>query len=320
MPVSSACHFLRDTLMSTPTPAGHDTLVRRLASVLVKLNQGETLEPRALAEEFGVNLRTIQRDLNQRFGYLPIEKVEGGYRLDPAFLGRIGTKDIERFAALAGIQGLFPSLSDEFLRDVFDTRMQGALLVKGHHYESLSGREPAFRTLEQAIVSRRTLSFRYRKADGERRYEGVEPYRLVNHKGIWYLFALDRGTLKSFAFTRIEAPFITAQTFTIDAAVEARITQEEGIWFTESTFDVVLSIAPEVAPFFRRRQLIANQQIIEERPDGGLLLSARVGHLNQVLPHVRYWIPNIRIVSPEGMQQQLDEELRAYLEAPRSGR
>jgi predicted DNA-binding transcriptional regulator YafY len=198
--------------------------------------------------------------------------------------------------------------------------MQGALLVKGHHYESLSGREPAFRTLEQAIVSRRTLSFRYRKADGERRYEGVEPYRLVNHKGIWYLFALDRGTLKSFAFTRIEAPFITAQTFTIDAAVEARITQEEGIWFTESTFDVVLSIAPEVAPFFRRRQLIANQQIIEERPDGGLLLSARVGHLNQVLPHVRYWIPNIRIVSPEGMQQQLDEELRAYLEAPRSGR
>ena len=51
----------------------HDTLVYRLAQMLVKLNQGEKLEPQALAEEFGVHLRTIQRDLNERFAYLPLE-------------------------------------------------------------------------------------------------------------------------------------------------------------------------------------------------------------------------------------------------------
>ncbi len=49
----------------------HDTLVFRLAQILVKLNQGEKLDPQALADEFGVNLRTIQRDLNVRFGYRP---------------------------------------------------------------------------------------------------------------------------------------------------------------------------------------------------------------------------------------------------------
>lgn len=49
----------------------HDTLVYRLAQMLVKLNQGEKLNPQALADEFGVNLRTIQRDLNVRFAYLP---------------------------------------------------------------------------------------------------------------------------------------------------------------------------------------------------------------------------------------------------------
>ena len=47
--------------------ANHDTLVRRLALILVKLNQGEKLDPRQLAEEFNVNLRTIQRDINERF-------------------------------------------------------------------------------------------------------------------------------------------------------------------------------------------------------------------------------------------------------------
>ena len=111
--------------------ADHDTLVHRLAMMLIKLNQGESLDPRVLAEEFGVNLRTIQRDLNERFGYLPLEKAEGRYRLDPAFLGKLSAKDIERFAGLAGVKGLFPSLSNEFLRDIFDSRVHSAFLVKG---------------------------------------------------------------------------------------------------------------------------------------------------------------------------------------------
>lgn len=37
--------------------------------MLVKLNQGEKLDPESLAQEFGVNLRTIQRDLNERFAH-----------------------------------------------------------------------------------------------------------------------------------------------------------------------------------------------------------------------------------------------------------
>lgn len=40
--------------MSAP-PADHDNvLVYRLVQLLIKLNQGEKLDPQALAEEFGV--------------------------------------------------------------------------------------------------------------------------------------------------------------------------------------------------------------------------------------------------------------------------
>lgn len=75
---------------------------------------GERLAPEDLANQFGVNLRTIQRDLNERFAYLPLQKTEGRYHLDPVFLGKLSTKDIQRFAALAGVRGLFPSLNDDF--------------------------------------------------------------------------------------------------------------------------------------------------------------------------------------------------------------
>ncbi|MBX7133934.1 MAG: WYL domain-containing protein [Fimbriimonadaceae bacterium] len=291
----------------------HDTLVYRLAQILVKLNQGERLDPQSLAVEFGVNLRTIQRDLNERFAYLPLEKADGRYRIDPTFLGKLSTKDIERFASLAGVRGLFPSLSDSFLRDIFDERMQLALLVKGHSYEDLTGKDSLFRELEQAIVARRHVTLDYSKDEGVKTYAALAPFKLVNHKGIWYLAARDDTRLKTFAFTRIARLRVLDTRFDPDPGIEAKLLAEDGIWFREDSIEVVLKIASEVAGYFKRRRLIANQVIEKELEDGSLLLSARVGHANQVLPIVRYWIPHIRIISPESLQVDMERGLATYL-------
>lgn len=291
----------------------HDTLVYRLAQMLIKLNQGEKLDPHALAEEFGVNLRTVQRDLNERFAYLPLEKVNGRYHLDPTFLGKLSTRDIQRFASLAGVRGLFPSLSDDFLRDIFDARIQSALLVKGHNYESLGGKENQFRLLEQAIVGRHHVSFDYLKADGSKHYDAVAPFKLVNHKGIWYLAGRDADKLKTFSFSKIDGLRQLESSFAPDPDVNKALTEEDGIWLGEEKTEIVLKISSEVAGYFKRRKLIANQIIEKELEDGGLIVSARVGHINQVLPIVRYWIPHIRIISPDGMQRDMDAELVDYL-------
>ena len=58
--------------------------------------------------------------------------------------------------------------------------------------------------------------------------------------------------------------------------------------------------------------MAALQGMVRELEDGGLILSAKVGHPNQVLPIVRYWIPNIHIISPEGLQAEMNLELLAY--------
>lgn len=296
------------------TATSHDTLVVRLAQILIKLNQGEKLDPHALAEEFGVNLRTVQRDLNVRFAYLPLVKADGRYHLDPAFLGKLSTRDIERFASLAGVRGLFPSLSDDFLRDIFDTRIQSALLVKGHHYEDLSGKESLFRCLEEAIIGKRLVSFCYRKDAGEKLYADIEPYKMLNHKGIWYLAGKDCGKLKTFSFTKIDRINVSDDVFVPDPKVDQLLFEEDGIWLGEYKKEIVLKIAKDVASFFKRRKLIANQVIEKELEDGGLIVSAKVGHPNQVLPIVRYWIPHIRVISPEGLQGEMESELHAYLQ------
>lgn len=295
----------------------HDTLVYRLAQMLVKLNQGEKLNPQALADEFGVNLRTIQRDLNVRFAYLPLQKTDGYYHLDPTFLGKLSTKDVDRFAGLAGVRGLFPSLSDDFLRDIFDARIQAAVMVKGHNYENLAGKEAAFRSLEQAIVGRQYIAFDYQKDAGLKSYAGVAPFKLINHKGIWYLVARDGDKLKSFSFAKIENLRLLESHFPADSNIDKQLAEEDGIWLNDDKKEIVLKIAKEVAGYFKRRKLIANQVIEKELEDGGLIISAKVGHPNQVVPIVRYWIPHIRIISPEGLQVELESEISAYLKANR---
>ena len=291
----------------------HDTLVYRLAQMLVKLNQGEKLDPRSLADEFGVNLRTIQRDLNVRFAYLPLEKTDGRYHLDPTFLGKLSTRDIERFAGLAGVRGLFPSLSDEFLRDIFDSRVQAALLVKGHHYENLAGKEAIFRELEKAIVARRQVAFDYLKSTGlMKSYIALSPYKLINNKGVWYLATLDGDKLKAFSFTKIEHVKTLESTFSWDARIDTQLADEDGIWLSEEKQEVVMKISRDVASYFKRRRLLANQVIEKELEDGGLIVSAKVGHPNQIVPIVRYWIPHIRIISPEKLQLNMEEGLVEY--------
>jgi predicted DNA-binding transcriptional regulator YafY len=290
----------------------HDTLVYRLSQMLIKLNQGDKLIPKDLAEEFHVNLRTIQRDLNIRFAYLPLEKKDGGYRLAAHYLGKLSTKDIDRFAGLAGVKGLFPSLSDEFLGELFDARIESNMLVQGHNYEDLTQLQKEFSQLEKAIKERKKISFSYLKNEAMKSYKEIAPYKLINNKGIWYLAAQDKDKLKTFSFTKIRDLFMSSEVFVWDEAVNQQLLNEDGIWLSTSKQTITMSVSKEIAHYFKRRKLIPLQVIEKEKSDGSLLVSSTVAHLNQIFPIIRYWIPHIQIVSPPELQDQMLDELASY--------
>lgn len=66
----------RESLCSDDTP------IFRKAQTLNKPNLGERLKPATRAEEFGVNIRTTQCDLNERLANIPLNKIDCHYRLD----------------------------------------------------------------------------------------------------------------------------------------------------------------------------------------------------------------------------------------------
>ena len=190
-------------------------------------------------------------------------------------------------------------------------------MVKGHNYENMAGKEAAFRSLEQAIVGRQHIAFDYQKEAGLKSYSEVAPFKLINHKGIWYLAARDGEKLKAFSFAKVENLRVLESRFPADPNIDKQLAEEDGIWLNDDKKEIVLKIDQEVAGYFKRRKLIANQVIEKELEDGGLIISAKVDHPNQVVPIVRYWIPHIRIISPEGLQAEMEAEISTYLKAGR---
>ena len=300
---------------STKRPDERDTLAYRLAQILGRFNAGQKLHPAALVKEFGVNPRTIQRDLNERFDFLRLEKSAGRYQLPAASLGKLTLRDVENFSALAGVHDLFPRLSADFLSDIFNSRIQSPLLVKGPQYEDLAGKEASFSQLENAILDCRKVRYDYKKPEGTKSYAEVEPYKLVNHDGIWYLAGKDGDKLKAFTFTKISYLHVLDATFKPDPATLKALLEDDDIWLNEKKTEVVLKISAEVASYFKRRKLVASQVIEKELESGGLIVSCKVAHINQIVPTVRYWLPHIRIISPEGAQADMEGQMRGYLDS-----
>jgi len=286
----------------------HDKIATRLAIILTKLNASERFTVEDLVEEFGVTKRTIQRDLNERLSYLPIKKENNQYCLESYYLGKLNYKDIQNFSALSGIRELFPSLQEDFLKNILDNTVSQAYLIKGHNYEDLSDRAGDFKLIETSILDASKVSFTYKE-----KKRIVDPYKLLNIKGIWYLAGVENDILKTFSFSKISNLNDTKEHYNANAEILKSIKDEDTTWFSSTQTEVVLKVDSSVAGYFKRRNILPNQTLLKELEDGGLLVSTKVAFDEEVLKLVRYWIPHVTVVSPVRLQKKLEDGLREYL-------
>ncbi|WP_338881236.1 WYL domain-containing protein [Achromobacter veterisilvae] len=286
----------------------HDTLALRLAEILRLLHLGEQLARQELATRFGVSERTIYRDLN-RLGDMVVPLSDGRYRLADEYRNRLNPGDLHVFAQISGVEKMFPAGPNWSWLELLKSGKSG-LLVRDAHFEGDRPDVWSFRELKRAVENNRRCAMMY---TGRRRL--LEPYRLIQNKGVWYLAAIDDGRLKSFALNRIADLQVLDETFIPDDGIHAQIDDDEDVWFGQSRLAVTVRVARSGAYYFKRRHVLPHQELIEERDDGGLLLRCQVNHPNQLLPILRYWIPHVRVVEPSWLQQQLHDELNHYLQS-----
>jgi len=280
----------------------------RLAQIIKKLNNGERFTQLELIEEFDVDTRTIQRDLHERLTFLPIEKSNGYYSLESHALGKLTMQDIQNFAILSGVQSLYPALDQKFMNDLLSIKLNNSYLVKHQGFEDISNKRDLFEQISGAIVRKSPICFQYK----EKRRK-VNPYKLINNNGIWYLLADENDQLKNYTFSKIKQmewdfkeQFIPKKEF-LDL-----IAKNDTTWFSKQTIEVVLEIKQEAMEYFLRKETLSNKQIIEQTPHT-LILSTNVSYDDEILRIVKYWIPYIKIKSPTYLQEKLSTILEDYL-------
>lgn len=101
---------------------------------------------------------------------------------------------------------------------------------------------------------------------------------------------------------------MSATTFTPDPAQANLGSRQQDVWLNTTPTDVILSVAPKIAHYFTRRDLLP-QQRNDPQADGSLTVHARVNHILQVLLLVRWWLPHVRIVEPKDWSNALIQSL-----------
>lgn len=298
--------------MISTQPAAANTkgekLAQRLSCILALLHQGSPLNKHQLAERFGVDVRTIERDLHQRLQGIAERAPEGGWRLSHTARGTVPARYLFDYAQLAGTTALFPDASTPYLITQLETTPTArGLHVQAMPEEDLRTQSQAFAQLQQAVQQRHPCHFTYK---GKPRH--VHPYRLTHKNGIWYLAAaeVEGDWLKTFSVARIEDLRVQEnERFTRNPAHIEYIDQQQDIWFTLQATEVTLRVSAEMAHYFTRRDQLPHQNTRLDS-DGSLLLTARIHHPQQLLPIVRYWMPHVRILEPVEWEQMLIDSVQ----------
>jgi predicted DNA-binding transcriptional regulator YafY len=286
-------------------------LAERLAEIIGMLNNGNEINYFDLASYFNVSERTIRRDINERLSFLSIDKNGNSFKLNKLQTNSLNKDLINVFAQRCGITELFPFFDTAFINTLMEPKESSAYLIKPSNFETheVNVSRNTFIKIEQAITSNKQISFTY----NSKKYTDIQPYKIINFDGFWYLAASDNGKLKSFHIGLINSLWNNGTLFVKEDYIQQQILSDDSIWFGQPKTKVSLKVDNAIAHFFNRREFFPEQKIVEITKEGDLIITTKIANKKQILPLIKKWIPNIHIITPNSLKKKLQEELIAYI-------
>ncbi|QUM75084.1 WYL domain-containing protein [Moritella sp. 24] len=284
----------------------NEKLAKRLGTILARLNAGERLYLKNLEAEFNVHERTIWRDF-ERLSYLPLRCEDGCYFLDMSSVRQQSSNNMNKLIQNIGLESFIPI---KLNMNNWQTNNVPTFLFKNVRIEDVSSFTDLFDLLTNAISAQYQISFTYK----DKKLAQVEPYRLVNDRGIWYLAAVYQGNLHSFRIAYISQLQLSDDKYKPQAKVQEEIIRQGMQWLAIDKSDVLIQVDADVAPRFFEGKLLPNIQILKEMDDGSLLISSQVTRLYDVMPILKAWMPYVEVLSPISLKQELIRDLYASLE------
>ncbi|WP_186413914.1 transcriptional regulator [Citrobacter portucalensis] len=172
----------------------------QLSVIISRLLAGESLGLKALADEFGVSERTLQRDFQQRLLHLDLEHCRGSYRLTRR-TGREHLPNTFAFIRNSGISGIIPAQNRRLIRLITNSSGGSPCLIGHGGLPSQVTQTTSFLQLAEAIRDYRAVTL---FVNGKS-YEAVAPRRLIFQSKSWFLVATRARRLQVFRMEDVNA-------------------------------------------------------------------------------------------------------------------
>lgn len=154
----------------------------------------------------------------------------------------------------------------------------------------------------------------YRSPGAAPKERTIDPYHCVRYEGDWYVLAHChlRRAVRTFSLARIlsaretDIHFQRPEHFDFHAFFASHF----GIHWGQGSIEVRIRFQPGAAAFIRERQWHPSQEV-EEREDGGLVLTMTVNHLLELKRWILSWGPAARVLAPPDLVREIREDLLA---------
>lgn len=297
----------------------YDKTLLRLNTILSRLNDGEALSVKALAEEFNVSERTIQRDFNERLVSLyPIYQEKRLWRMQKGFkLEKQNSSEEDLVLGILDklVEGMgiaFSSKAKKLLSKIHNAT-DNPIYAKSS-MEDISGNFAEIEQLKECIEEQFVVTCMYTKDRDISRERTLKPLKIVTFEGFWYLVALNENDeIRKYYLRNITKIKQTEEVFKSDVNINKLLENSISIWFhNKESFTVTLLAEAEIAKYYKRKPL-PTQIIKDEHQDGSITLTIEVTNEVEVMNLVKCRLPYLRVISPLWIKEKIEEELKTFL-------
>lgn len=300
-----------------PYKHDYDRKLFRRTQIIAKLTNGAKLTHKALAEEFNVSTKTIQRDFYSLVTLYPIHKVGRAWKLqdDYEIQEQLSIEDDLTLKLLLQASKSFDESFQENssrLLSRISENISSPIYTK-IELENISNKIDIIHLIENAINKSKQLTFTY--SQDNREFDvTVNPYKIVNFDSFWYLVTQSNKILKKYYLQNITNVRTLDSNFRKSKKIEELIANAINIWFNdENKFEVELLINKKIIKYFNRKQLSNTQKIKKKDEDGNMIVSLEITHENEIIPIIKYWLPNVKILKPSALNEKIKKEISNFL-------
>lgn len=295
---------------------------------LKELLEGKKISLKSFALENDINIRTAQRyieDIEEAFpDNLLKENDFYSFVSNSTLEKNILNFDKKEFEILIDLVSLLEfDISNKFDENTkkFVNKIQKqysqSYMIKQNPFEKLSLKRDLLFDIKNAIKNNRYTKIVY-ESDKKYIFDEAKILKIIFAEGNFYIAILTKEELNNgFKFLRLN--FISdiklySNSFKKDIEAEYFIKNFQTLFssYKEKTYEVILKINPSVKRFFLQKKFLSSQKIIENKEY--LTLSFEITNDMEILPLVKKWLPNIKIISPKTLNDKFNEELKSYLD------